>query len=610
MGSPGAPAATDLLAGSHFSVNLTMLARSQPELASEMTGLAADSTSFASLGAQIETARSGALTMSYPGQGYIHSRYDPHREAAAWAAGVKLRGKVLILFGFGLGYHVEHLLQRKDVGRVIVVEPDVRRLMAAMAARNLGRILATGRVRFLHGTDYRKLVNDQSTLLLAAIREGGWSFAALPAYRRFYGPLATELERQLFLITRSMRVDIISTGMWSPIWIRNVVANLPYLSRQPNIDHWFRRWPGTPAVLVAAGPSLTANLPLLARLQGRVPIIVAGSGFNPLLDYGIEPDLIVSLDGGEYNYEHFTGREIKVPLAFGPTIHPMITANHKGPLIAMPISSEGLHAYLLEAAGLEVPLLPMGPSIANTTLALMTELGFDPVILVGQDLAFPGDEYHAEGVRGPRWTSESQRNSYIWVPDVQGGQVPTTGPFYTMLAWFENYLAHKPQLTVINTSHNGARIAGTREASLAAVIKEYDLLNREWKDGAFVPEQQEQRELDLTALLGDIVDSHLNPAVDLAEKGLHLTRRALATLAPGRNQANGSRAVAAVVEVHREMRGLHIYRKLLQPILRYRALALGAPPADKKSLLAWLRESEQFYENLLSLIAFLREVAP
>lgn len=610
MGSLGAPAATDLLAGSHFSVNLTMLARTQPELASEMTKAAANTDDLASLGAQLETARSGALTITYPGQGYIHSRYDPHREASAWADGVELQGKVLFLFGFGLGYHVEHLLKGSDVGRVIVVEPDLRRLMIAMAARNLGSILATGRVRFVHGTDYRQLVQDHSALLMAAAMEGGWSFASLPAYRRIYPELAADLEHQLFIKARSIRVDMVSANSWSPIWVKNVVANLPFLEKQPFIHHWFHRWPGTPAVLVAAGPSLTANLPLLARLKGRVPLIVAGSGFNPLLDHGIEPDLIVSMDGGEPNYRHFAGREITAPLAFGPIIHPRIPAEYKGPLINVPITGEGLHHYLLKTAGLEVPFLPMGPSVANTTLALMAQLGFDPIILVGQDLAFPGDQFHAEGVRGLRWTTQRQRETYIWVDDVQGGQVQTDGPFYSMLAWFESYLAQKTDITVINTSHIGARIAGTREAPLAEVIQEYDLLNRTWAADAFIPEAQADKELDLTAVLEEIIGSHLDPAADVAEKGLRLSRRAMRALAPGRRKADTGQDVAAVVECHREMRGLDVYRNLLQPVLYYRSLTLGDPPAAKRALLAWLQESERFYQTVLNLITFLREAAP
>src|SRR5690606_28441693 len=124
-----------------------------------------------------------------------------------------------------------------------------------------------------------------------------------------------------------------------------------------------------------------------------------GSSFNPLLDFGIEPDLIVSIDGGEANYTHFAGREIKAPLAFAPVIHPRILEEYSGPLLPMPMD-QGLYNYILECSGNSAEFLPAGPSVANTTLALMAEMGFNPIILVGQDLAFPGDQYHAEGVRG------------------------------------------------------------------------------------------------------------------------------------------------------------------------------------------------------------------
>jgi spore maturation protein CgeB len=75
----------------------------------------------------------------------LHSRTDPRREAARWAAEQRERletsgAGTAVVLGFGLGYHVEALATRWP-GRVVVVEPDRSLLRTALAARDLRLLL-------------------------------------------------------------------------------------------------------------------------------------------------------------------------------------------------------------------------------------------------------------------------------------------------------------------------------------------------------------------------------------------------------------------------------------------------------------------------------------
>ncbi len=74
----------------------------------------------------------------------LHSRFDPVKEAEGWVLSQrdKLSGsRDVIIFGFGLGYHVEAVLQEAKDVKVTVFEPDLYLLRQALSVRDLGGLL-------------------------------------------------------------------------------------------------------------------------------------------------------------------------------------------------------------------------------------------------------------------------------------------------------------------------------------------------------------------------------------------------------------------------------------------------------------------------------------
>lgn len=86
-------------------------------------------------------SREGAVTAKC-GDRWIHSSYDPRKEAHSWANAQLKEWKdneIGVVFGVGLLYHVEALALLKQGGRrLAVVVPDASELNDALAARLLG----------------------------------------------------------------------------------------------------------------------------------------------------------------------------------------------------------------------------------------------------------------------------------------------------------------------------------------------------------------------------------------------------------------------------------------------------------------------------------------
>ncbi len=130
---------------SHFTENVAQLAARYPHLAASLKAAHGNTLT-------IEPARSGAPSARRSGR-WIHSAYDPIREADTWAeshARSCQAGETVIVAGVGLLYHVAALRTRlsPDI-TVAVLIPDIDEFHDALSARPLGPL--SGEIIWLFG---------------------------------------------------------------------------------------------------------------------------------------------------------------------------------------------------------------------------------------------------------------------------------------------------------------------------------------------------------------------------------------------------------------------------------------------------------------------------
>jgi spore maturation protein CgeB len=119
--------------------NLALLSARAPELARRVAAVSLPTTH------RLGTTDRGAATLTVDGVPLQHLA-DPVGDATRWARSVVERLEAIaatrvVIVGFGLGYHVEAVRERFG-GAVIVVEPDLAVLHAALASRDLRAVLA------------------------------------------------------------------------------------------------------------------------------------------------------------------------------------------------------------------------------------------------------------------------------------------------------------------------------------------------------------------------------------------------------------------------------------------------------------------------------------
>lgn len=226
-----------------------------------------------------------------------------------------------------------------------------------------------------------------------------------------------------------------------------------------------------PAIVVSAGPSLDKNIKELRRAKGKAFIIAVDSALNSLGNEGIFPDITVTVDPHK-ELELFEHSDMKyIPMVFALTSNAAIKELHQGMRIyqnnADSLMDRYLQQYRKEKASLE-----SGGSVANDACSLAHRLGFQTIIFVGQDLAYPNDQGHAKGMYGDKKDNDIKNSGkeFFEVEDIYGGKVKTEYNMNMYRLWFERAVQVYSDIKFIDATEGGAKINGMEIMTLSDAI--------------------------------------------------------------------------------------------------------------------------------------------
>jgi hypothetical protein len=100
------------------------------------------------------------------------------------------------------------------------------------------------------------------------------------------------------------------------------------------------------------------------------------------------------------------------------------------------------------------------------------EMGCNPIVLIGQDLAYLNNKTHAKGTT---YENDKVKNKkMIKVKDINGDEIETSKPFYSMITYFNDYFnKRKNERIFIDATEGGAKINHTKTMSLKKVDELY-----------------------------------------------------------------------------------------------------------------------------------------
>ncbi|MBW2621608.1 MAG: motility associated factor glycosyltransferase family protein [Deltaproteobacteria bacterium] len=363
---------------------------------------------------------------------------------------------LVVMAGSGIGWHIQALLDRPDPPALIVYEPHAE-LREAMKENGPALITLSA--------DDEDFVSDEKGLVEALGRHLVYSykrrvaFFSSPAYEQVF-PDMVDLARTLVnqSLARS-RSDAATRILKTGDWLDNMAENIVFWPKFPDVTLLQGSLTGIPALVVGAGPSLDQSLDDVAEISERALVFSAASALLPLKKAGVFPHVTMALEAKDESRQ-FEGVDHKrTLLAAASAGHPNHFLKWSGPK-----SVFHLQPWIASLAGMGT-VLPSGGHVTSAAFSLALLWGCDPIILIGQDLAYTHGRIHAAGRPGGE---DETREETVRVPAIGGGTVQTSPIMLSYLLWYEESASslEKSGRTVYNATPAGALIPGFEHRAL------------------------------------------------------------------------------------------------------------------------------------------------
>ncbi|MGG7164464.1 motility associated factor glycosyltransferase family protein [Clostridium ihumii] len=411
---------------------------------------------------------------------YLGSKYNMNDEIALIHKNIKNTPslKRIIVFGAGNGAWLEGLDDITTGKNILVVEPN-RKLYEMFINKkhdvNENYISATC-------MEYEDYYNN----MLGFVANCNVSIFVFSNYDFVYENKFRMFIEKVKLMIIDQKIAENTNKEYCKIWLENYLSNIKYILNADILNKYDNLFKSKPAIVVSAGPSLDKNLKLLKGNEEKFIIIAVGRALKALEKEGIKADFTSVIDGSEKMYEVFKDSlDSNIPLLFNEQTGNKIVKQYKGKKIFFS-TREFVNADK-EILDCEPISLFQGGSVAHACIDFARVLGCDPVIFIGQDLAYTDDKTHADNSISSFEKNNIDKETDFYIDGIDGGKVRTNYDLNIFKERIEMMIKLYNNTTFINATEGGAHIEGTVVRNLKDVIEEYNeqidkiVLNKNFK---------------------------------------------------------------------------------------------------------------------------------
>ncbi len=412
----------------------------------------------------------------------FYSQYNPVKEALKWRESIDEQAHAvehIIVYGLGFGYHLEAMLEAYPNKKFYVYEPEIQFLLAAMECRDLRSVMRhPGIAIFAVGDD----IMIRAEMLRGVFRgiTGSLECVVPTPYQRIYPERIYDFSELIVRIASEYRSALATVTHFQKEWTENLIINMERNLRTPPFTGLKGKCSGVPAIIVGSGPSLNDSIEILAKLRDHALIIASGSSIQALLNQGIEPHLVVSMDPGEPNRRVFADLDVKeIPFLYIPTIKHTAIDDQAQYLMHAFFTIDHISYYLMGLTE-EDAFFVSSPTVSGTAVQAAYQLGCSEIVFVGQDFSFPDGQYYAAGLKhaNQRNINKIVNESNDTIENVAGGWNKTNRTMLGLKVGLEAILDQLPFDRYYNASPFGAVIRHTQPKSLETLYEETRQVSR------------------------------------------------------------------------------------------------------------------------------------
>ena len=384
----------------------------------------------------------------------------------------------IIMFGLGVGYQLEKLLDEHTVEKLFICEPNPDFFYASLFAIDWQTIFET--VETSKSRIYLNIGDDGTNLFRDLLRQfyaiGPYILNSTYFYQSYYNASLNSAISQL----REQLQVVIAMGEYFDHAYYGIAhtkegmkRKIPVLAADPasklNYDD-----KDVPIFIVGNGPSLDSSIEAIKQWQGQAIVVSCGTTLQALQRHGITPDFHAEI---EQNRSTFDWAVLigdleylkSITLISCNGIHPDTCDLYKDVMIAFK-EGESSTVSALNVLGREnfTTLLNAFPTVSNFVIDLFSTIGFTNIYLIGVDLGFVDVKHHHSKSSGyyqedgkETYDYTKSANTSLIVPGNFRPTVNTKHEFKVSRQVIEQVTAAKPKAQEFYNCSDGARIRGT-----------------------------------------------------------------------------------------------------------------------------------------------------
>ena len=456
----------------NFELNFPILKERFPHLLSLIHNRISDDF-------KVITAKSGVVTGRYKST-LLHSLFEPVKEGEQFARSAGINsGDFILLYGLGLGYHLKPVLELIGLsGKLLVIELNREIISAAFTLIKFTEILSypnfgivsgnndkevSENLNYAFSKEWNKCPPEKSKTLIHPS-----SFKCIPSD---FKKIQTAFEMQL--IEKRTRIT------WSKHGKNNYMINREYVKKGKGIKELNGKYREKPAFLISAGPSLNRALPFLSKLSEMFYLIAVDTSLPILLKSQIKPHFFISVDPQDISFNHISDHlNERIPIILTPTVNPKTVLHYSGTKYFAVQHTSDIDAIEIEELIREKGESKGGGSVSCIALDIMVQMGFNPIIFVGQDCSFPGSRLYAENSYEDKIMinflhqnntmemiscEKIREKKEVTIENKFGAKIPSHQHLYIYLRYLEQIVQNYKHVTFYNWLSQGARMEGVTD---------------------------------------------------------------------------------------------------------------------------------------------------
>ena len=320
----------------------------------------------------------------------LHSLMDPRKEARRLIDSVE--GECfLALLGLGAPYYAEAALERKYISKVLVIEYGINSLAELFNNLDYSRLFSDPRFSLFVDLSDAEL-NNLILNLYQPVLNGGFRVIPLRSRTASDAQLFTQAANVIAAAMDKVSADYSVQVHFGKRWFGNIIHNLKNMNNEteealPSIKK---------AAVTAAGPSLNLQIERLRKKRKELFLIATDTSLPCLLNAGIIPDAVISIDCQHISYYHFMhGFPDGVPLYLDLASPPLLASLCKerrffscGHPLTRYISRAWIHLPELDSSG---------GNVTYAAVSLAEQMGAEEIELYGADYSYPAGVSYAKG---------------------------------------------------------------------------------------------------------------------------------------------------------------------------------------------------------------------